>query len=170
MKDIINHNHYDLIHTHTPFGGALGRFAAVKAREKGTKVLYTAHGFHFHKQASIFSWMIYFPIEWLLSFVTDALITINSDDYILAKKYLNAKKTYYVHGIGFKTKEKSNKDIDLKKAFNIPSNHIIMTSVGELNNNKYHELILKVLHKLKKKDITYLVVGRGSLEDYLHQK
>lgn len=61
LKTIIELNHYDLIHVHTPMGAALGRLAAIKARKKGTKIIYTAHGFHFFKGAALKNWLLYYP-------------------------------------------------------------------------------------------------------------
>ena len=46
LKKIINDNNYEIIHCHTPVGGVLTRLAAKKARQNGTKVIYTAHGFY----------------------------------------------------------------------------------------------------------------------------
>ena len=37
-------------------GGVLARLAARKARKNGTKVIYTAHGFHFCKGAPLLNW------------------------------------------------------------------------------------------------------------------
>lgn len=51
LKKIIDDGGYDVIHCNTPVGGVLGRLAARKVRKHGTKVFYTAHGFHFYKGA-----------------------------------------------------------------------------------------------------------------------
>lgn len=53
LKKIIDGNGYDAVHCHTPMGAVITRLAAKSARKKGTKVIYTAHGFHFFKGASI---------------------------------------------------------------------------------------------------------------------
>src|SRR5690625_2618198 len=86
LKKIIDENNYHMIHCHTPLGGVLARLAARKARERGTKVIYTAHGFHFCKGAPLLHWFIYYPIERYLSHYTDSLITINHEDFNLAIK------------------------------------------------------------------------------------
>lgn len=86
MKNLIEENKYSIIHCHTPMGSVLARLAARRSRSNGTKVIYTAHGFHFYKGASIFNWMMFYPIEKFLSRFTDHLITINTEDYNLAQK------------------------------------------------------------------------------------
>lgn len=40
---------FDLVHCHTPMGGALARLAAHNTTHTGP-VIYTAHGFHFLKE------------------------------------------------------------------------------------------------------------------------
>ena len=101
LKKIINENNYDAIHCHTPMGAVVTRLAAKKARKKGTKVIYTAHGFHFYNGASKKNWLLFYPVEEYLAKYTDCLITINHEDYNLAKaKDFKTKKIYYINGVG----------------------------------------------------------------------
>ena len=81
LQKIIEENDYKIIHCHTPMGGVLSRLAAIRARKNGTKVIYTAHGFHFCNGAPVLNWLLYYPIERLLASQTDCLITINNEDY-----------------------------------------------------------------------------------------
>ena len=81
LKDIIDQGDFQIIHCHTPVGGALGRLAAQKAREEGTRVLYTAHGFHFYRGAPLLNWLLYYPVEKYCSRLTDAILTINQEDF-----------------------------------------------------------------------------------------
>src|SRR5699024_2380912 len=90
-------------HCHTPVGALLTRLAAIGARKKGTKVIYTAHGFHFFQGAPIVNWLLFYPAEWLLAPVTDVLITINKEDYQRACKKLHAGRVEYVPGVGINT-------------------------------------------------------------------
>ena len=103
LKEIIDQNNYKIIHCHTPMGGVLARLAARKARKNGTKVIYTAHGFHFCKGAPLANWLLYYPIEKTLAHFTDCLITINTEDYQLAKRRFKAEKIEHVHGVGVNT-------------------------------------------------------------------
>ena len=117
LKDIIDQGNYQIIHCHTPVGGALGRLAATNARKKGTRVLYTAHGFHFYKGAPLLNWLLYYPVEKWLARYTDALLTINQEDYSLAKRKMklrNGGKVYYVPGVGIDTTQ-NKADADLRK-------------------------------------------------------
>ena len=92
LRKLLRTEKFKLIHCHTPVGGILTRLAARKYRKKGTKILYTAHGFHFYKGASLLNYFLFYPIEWVCSWWTDILITINTEDFELAKKRFHAKK------------------------------------------------------------------------------
>src|SRR5699024_7328851 len=81
LKQIIKQYKFDYIHCNTPIAGVLTRLSAMKSRKNNTKVIYTAHGFHFFDGAPYLNWILYYPIEKILSSVTDAIITINKEDY-----------------------------------------------------------------------------------------
>ncbi len=85
LKQIIDSEHYDIIHCHTPVGALIARLAARDARKRGTRVIYTAHGFHFFTGAPLQNWLLFYPPERLLAPATDVLITINKEDYARAK-------------------------------------------------------------------------------------
>ena len=116
LKKIIEEEKFDIIHCHTPMGGVVTRLAAINSRKKyNTKVIYTAHGFHFFKGAPLLNWMIYYPIEKILSNVTDCIITINKEDYELAKKKFNAKHIELVNGVGVNANKFTSKIPDQEK-------------------------------------------------------
>ena len=76
LKTIIDEGDFSIVHCHTPVGGVLGRLAARKARKNGVHVMYTAHGFHFYNGAPLKNWILFYPIEKICSYFTDAIITI----------------------------------------------------------------------------------------------
>ena len=100
LKKIFKTEKYELIHCHTPICSAITRLASRKLRKRGTKVIYTAHGFHFYKEAPVLNWMIYYPIEKICARWTDCLITINEEDYNLAKTKFKAKEVRFINGVG----------------------------------------------------------------------
>ncbi len=164
LSKLINNNHFSLIHCHTPVAGALTRVATISTRRKETKLIYTAHGFHFYKGAPLLNWLFYFPVEWLLSFVTDTLITINNEDFEFAKKYLHSKRTEYIPGVGIDIEKFAYAKIDRKekkKELGIPENSKLILSVGELNKNKNHQVVLKALAEINDRNIHYAICGDG---------
>ena len=174
LKKIIEEGNFDIVHCHTPVAAMLTRFAAIRARKHGTKVFYTAHGFHFFKGAPLLNWLIYFPVEWLCSFMTDTLITINQEDYALAKKHMHAKCIEYVPGVGINIEHYQNATCDrteVRRQIGIPEEAIMLLSVGELNDNKNHQVIIKALSCLSEMEhLHYVVAGSGPNEEKLKEQ
>lgn len=170
-KKILETEKYAIIHCHSPIGGVVARLAARTARKQyGTRVIYTAHGFHFFKGAPLINWLLYFPMEWICSFFTDTLITINQEDFARAKKLLHAKRVEYIPGVGVDTEKISAVTIDRKekrKELGIGENEIAVLSVGELNDNKNHETVLRAIARIEGEKPTYVICGKGQKETFL---
>ncbi|PTV95050.1 glycosyltransferase EpsD [Halanaerobium saccharolyticum] len=170
LKEIINTNNYDIIHCHTPMASVLTRLVAIKNKERDTKIIYTAHGFHFFKGSPLKNWLLYYPIEKILSNFTDVLITINKEDYHLAKENFKADKIEYINGIGLNTEffkeTKVNKKLKMDE-LKIPERKRILLSIGELNKNKNHASVIKALSNIDNNDFYYIICGKGKLKNYL---
>lgn len=170
LKKLISEEQFELIHCHTPMGGAMARLAGRAARKTGTKIIYTAHGFHFFKGASLVHWMVYYPVEKILSLFTDVQITINHEDFQRAQSF-HAKRIEYVPGVGIDTNKLLRKEVadkeQFRKELGILKNSICILSVGELIPRKNHETIIKALKEMNDKRIIYLICGHGELEDKL---
>lgn len=161
---------FDLIHCHSPICAAITRLCASKYRKTGTRVVYTAHGFHFFKNASIQNWLIYYPIEKMMSRFTDVLITINKEDYYRAKYKFHAKKTVYIPGVGIDSKRFQNLGISReqkRQELGLSKEDILILSVGELNKNKNHEVVVRALAGLKGQNIVYMIAGEGNQKENL---
>ena len=161
---LLNERKYRFVHTHTPIASAIIRLAAHKT---GTKVIYTAHGFHFYKGAPLKNWLVFYPVEKWLSKYTDSLITICHEDYIRARRKFRAKNLYYVPGVGVDI-EKFHPDCAgrkrIREELGLADSQIMLLSVGELNANKNHEAVIRVIQGL---DVVYVVVGKGELKSKL---
>lgn len=171
VEKLVKLQRYDFIHCHSPIGGVIGR---IVAHETKTKVIYTAHGFHFYDGAPKKNWLLYYSIEKALSRWTDILITINKEDYDIACKKLCARRTIYVPGIG----------IDIKRFKNIPTHKMIkraelgiddrdfvILSVGELNDNKNHKVIIEALNRMNESDkCVYVIAGEGINKELLERQ
>ncbi len=168
IKKLMLQNDYSFVHCHSPIGGVCGRLAG---RATGIKVIYTAHGFHFFKGAPIINWLLYYPVEHFLARYTDVLVTINKEDYAIARKF-KAKKVKYVPGVGIDTQGISRLSVNKplkRKEIGVPEDALILLSAGELNRNKNHETIIRALSLLKNKKIHYVICGHGPLETHLRE-
>lgn len=162
---ILRKRNYDLILCHTPMGGVVARMAA-KMTGVG-KVIYMAHGFHFYQGAPKKNWLLYYPVEWVCAHFTDVLITINQEDYALARKKMKAKKVVYLPGIGVDLRNFESAPADCsekRRELGVPSDAVLLLSVGELNENKNHSLVMKAIAGMGDRKIHYAVAGRGEKE------
>lgn len=167
LDKILKYKTYNLVHCHSPVGGVIGRMAAKKNE---IRTLYTAHGFHFYRNAPLINWILYYPIEKFLSKFTDVIITINTEDYAIAKKKFVSPKIYMTKGIGINLtlpviNEEKRKL--MQKQYNIKPDDVVLLSVGELNSNKNHEVIIRAIKQLNVENVQYFICGKGEKENQL---
>lgn len=172
LKKIIDREKYDLIHTHTPMGSVVTRLAARKARKKGTRVIYTAHGFHFFKGAPLLNWIIYYPIEKYMTRHTDTLITINNEDFERAKKKFKTD-VKYVPGVGvdlkrFERRRNPEARNQMRISLGVKEDCFLLVYMAELNKNKNQTMLIDTMEQLVKfdKNIQLLLVGKDSLRGF----
>ena len=106
-------------------------------------------------------------MEKFCSYFTDTLITINKEDYALAQKKMRAKKIEYVAGVGIdltKFGQNTVNNAEKRKELCIPSDATVLLSVGELNENKNHETVIRAIKDL---DAYYIIAGKGDLKEHL---
>ena len=170
IRKLIDTTYYDVIHCNTPIASVLTRLAAQKTRKKGTKIIYTAHGFQFYKGSSKKDWLLYYPIEKAMSRYTDLIFTINKEDYEVAKQF-HCDNVVYIPGVGVDTiKFTQAQPIDLRDELSLPKNAFILLSVGELFPRKNHKVIIDAMTALKQYPIYYAICGNGILEGELKEQ
>ena len=166
LKKIIDSENYDVIHCNTPMGGFVTRLAARRARKKGTTVIYTAHGFHFYKGSSKASWTVIYPIEKTFARLTDKLVTINREDYALARERFKTD-VYYIHGVGVNEKRyvpaAEGEKSALRKKHGFNEEQKIMLIIGELLPNKNQQMAIRMMQKVIEvyPDAVLLIAGNG---------
>lgn len=175
LKELIDTNGYDIIHCHTPMGGVLARLAARGARKGGTKVIYTAHGFHFYKGAPLLNWLLYYPAERFLAPLADCIITVNGEDYAFAKKHIRAGRIEYVHGVGVDLSRFAppapEVRADLRKEYGILESDFVLIYVAEYNWGKDHAALLEAMKILGSEvPARLLLAGHGVLFDEMKSK
>lgn len=154
LRKLIEENEYDIIYCHTPVGGLAARFAALRARKKGVKVVYCAHGLHFFDGAPLVNWLVFYPMEKLMSKMTDMFITINPEDYELVKHKFNPKMTVkMIHGIGvnFDRLNIENRELvrkEYREGLGIPLDAEVLIYVAEIIKNKNQKMLIRMLKAL----------------------
>ena len=171
LKKLIQSEHYDVIHCNTPIGGVLGRIVGKQC--KITKVIYQAHGFHFYKGAPKKNWLLYYPVEKWLARYTDALITINREDFELAKNKLKLRNNgmvYYVPGVGIDTAQynRANQIREAKRSeLRLNEDDIALISMGDLIERKNYGAAIRAIAKANNPALQYYICGKGPEEEKL---
>lgn len=172
FSDILTSERFDAVHIHTPIPGVIGRLAANRFRRRGMKVLYTTHGFYFHKKSSLKTKLLYKPVEYIMSAMTDAVITINLEDYEAAKKMF-CKRVYHIPGMGVDINRFRETVIDRKKyreSIGVPENAFMILSVGELTRRKNHRVVIEALRECDIPGVVFVICGEALTDDDTKQQ
>lgn len=164
LHDVIKKANVEVIHCNTPVGGMIGRICGKLCGVK--KVIYTAHGFHFYKGAPLFNRTILKWAEKVMAHWTDAIITMNKEDFEAAKKFKlrNDGKVYFVHGVGVNTEDfigidsfRENKRRELALA----DDDIMLMSMGDLVPRKNYGIAIEAIAKASNPKLKYFICGKG---------
>lgn len=160
----INKEKFDVIHCNTPVGGMLGRVCGRITHVK--KIIYTAHGFHFYKGAPLFNRTILKWAEKIMAHWTDAIITMNEEDYEAAKKFRlrNNGQVYKVHGVGIDLSEYNSIRIDkhkIRESLGLKDDDIVCISMGDLIKRKNYGTAISAIAKCKSTKVHYIICGTG---------
>ena len=172
LKKILDREHYDVVHCNTPMGGIVTRLAARKTRSAGTKVFYTAHGFHFYKGASRKNWLVFYPIERIFARLTDKLITLNQEDFALASAKF-AAEVARIHGVGvnegryFPVSDREQQL--LRQELGFTREQKLILCIGELLPNKNQAMAIRMMPRILEEfpDALLLLAGNGPEKENL---
>ena len=171
LAALIRREGVSLLHCHTPMGAVCARVAA--ARTGLRNVIYTAHGFHFFDGAPKKNWLIYYPVEKVLSRYTDSLLLINREDYVRAKKKFSARHTDLLPGVGIDieaVQRGSAENAGLREELGILPGQRVLLTAGEMIPRKNQTLLLEVLRRLQNPALTLIILGHGKLQGELKAK
>lgn len=163
LRAIVRAGDYDIIHCNTPVAGVLTRLLGQRARARGAKLVYTAHGFHFYAGAPAQNWLLYYPLERFLARFTDVLITINTEDYARARRF-PARSVRYVPGVGVDLEKFADASVPasvIRPSLGLRDDDYVVLSVGELNDNKNHATVIRALAQVRDARMQYLICGNG---------
>lgn len=164
LCEVMKNANIDAMHCNTPIGGMIGRLCARKFKTR--KVIYTAHGFHFFKGAPLFNRTILKWAEMFMARYTDAIITMNREDYEAAKRFKLRKggKVYFVHGVGITLSEFEGVSAcrdEKRQELNLAEDDIALISMGDLVARKNYAVSIRAIAKAQNKKLHYFICGRG---------
>lgn len=173
FSKVVKNGNVEVIHCNTPVGGVIGRLVGKRYRVK--KVIYTAHGFHFYKGAPLVNRTIFKWAEQIMAHWTDAIITMNKEDYESAQKFRLKKggKVFFVHGVGITLSEYEDVIVDREKKrseLGLKISDIVCISAGDLVPRKNYEVAISAIAKTNNPNLHYIICGLGPERDKLEKK
>lgn len=165
LKAIIREGSYDVVHTHNPKDGVLGRLAAWKY--KVPLVLHTCNGFYFsHRSSSLKKWLV-LRVEKFAAKRCHRIIFVNSEDLALAaaKKIVGPGKAKLIYnGVDLK-RFAPGEESGLKEEFGIPDEARVLGFIGEIRSEKNLEVLVRAAGRIVEKypDLRLVFVGDSSI-------
>ncbi len=167
IRELLQQENFDLVHAHTETGGLLLRLSL--GTSHNSRYVYTPHGMSFYKGAPLKARLLFKPIEKWICGAMDANLGMNMEEFDVLTRW-NKASANYVHGIGlnverFKGTEKSKSEI--RNELGISDDAILICSVGELDDNKNHSIVVRTIAELHNQKIYYIICGVGPNHDSL---
>lgn len=170
IQKIALRERYDIIHVHTPIAAFITRYALRNIRaELGTRVIYTAHGFHFYNGANSFKNSIFKIAEKMAAKWTDLLIVINEEDHQAALSFLRPEHVVKMNGVGLdleyysKDKILTDRIMELRHSIGLKPSDKLFSYIAEFNPDKCHADVIKALTATNNKHLHLAFAGAGAL-------
>jgi len=169
----------DIVHVHTPIASFLTRLAARRLpAARRPIVVYTAHGFHFHREGRRVTNLVFLSAERLAGRWTDRLIVINDEDFEAATRHriVPARRLIRMPGIGLDTTTYSRSSLEpgatdaARVALGVAPGAPMFVAVGELNRNKRHADAIAALAAMRRRDAVLVLLGEGDHRPRLEEQ
>ncbi len=170
MRTLVEQNSYDIVHVHTPVAAFITRFALRGLRKRGRPaVVYTAHGFHFHKSGNFLSNNIFLGLEKLAGSWTDYLVVMNQDDHQAALNWniVPEDRIQYMPGIGVDTRAFSPRRVPpqqiaaIRRELHLSINDRLFLMIGEFIPRKRHADLVHAIARLADPNVHVAFAGIG---------
>tara|TARA_B100000700_G_C15053850_1_gene861771 strand:- start:4141 stop:5277 length:1137 start_codon:yes stop_codon:yes gene_type:complete len=160
----INSENITHIYLHTPVASSFIRLATLFNLINKPEIIYQVHGYRFYNKLYYPKKLIFFMLEFFLSFTTKYYITINQYDFNFSKllKFWKKKNVYFVNGVGIE-KEKISPYFLKNKTKSKP--HIIGT-IAAYNKEKGYDCLLKTAKILENSNCIFKCFGSGDYKYY----
>jgi glycosyltransferase involved in cell wall biosynthesis len=163
---------YDIVHVHTPVAAFVTRYALNDLRKQGKiKVIYTAHGFHFHRGGKPIKNLSFLTLEKLAGRWTDYMVVINREDEEAAKRYriVPTERLRYIPGIGVDVEYYSpnavsdSEVVRVRQELGLPPKTPLFLFIAEFNPGKRHRDTLRAFARLARPEVHLAFAGTGPL-------
>lgn len=168
--DTVLRRGYDIVHVHTPIAGFLVRLLVRRMpAETRPKVVYTAHGFHFHEGGHPVTNFAFLTAERVAGRWTDRLVVINEEDAEAALRHHIVPRSRLCHmaGIGVDTAWYSSAALppgatdEAKRRIGLDPAQEYFITVGELSKRKRPDDVVRALGRMRDRSKALVLLGDG---------
>ncbi len=176
VRAVVAEGGYDIVHVHTPVASFVTRYALRRRdRAAGPQVVYTAHGFHFHRGGTAWRNAAFLALEKLAGRWTDWLVVINREDEAAARRWrlLPDDRIRWMPGVGVDRTRYSPEAVGadevraLRAELQLGDDPVVLM-VAEFVPGKRHADLLRAFAAVCRDGRTptprLLLAGRGPLE------
>jgi len=165
-----------IVHVHTPVAAFVTRYALRGVRRRGgLTIVYTAHGFHFHRGGGLATNTLFLALEKLAGRWTDALVVINDEDFQAARRHrlVPPERLVFMPGIGVDTSlydpaTVSAEDVSaVRHDLALAEADRLFLMVAEFNPGKRHRDALQAFALLNRPRAHLAFAGTGPEEPVL---
>jgi len=167
---------YDIVHVHTPIAAFATRLA-ISRMDPAVRpaLIYTAHGFHFHRGGGTVSNTIFLAMEKAAGRWTDRLVVINDEDEQAARRHRLVPDDRIVRmpGIGIDTGYYARSALPAgavasgRSGLRVPPTAPMFAVIGELNRGKRPNDVLVALRLMGHSEAHVAFLGAGPERDRL---
>lgn len=177
LTSVLGHG-YDIVHVHTPIAAFVTRAVIRRLPPRSRpRVVYTAHGFHFHRHGHRLTNAVFIGAERIAGRWTDRLVVINDEDEAAARRYrlVPPGRLQRMYGIGVDTDWYSPAEVSAEgsraalESLGMEVDRPYFVSVGELNRNKRPTDIVRALAAMRNREPSILFLGVGPERDRVQQ-
>jgi glycosyltransferase involved in cell wall biosynthesis len=166
LKALIREGDYDLVHTHNPKDGVMGRAAAWKLGVPA--VVHTCNGFYFSHRSPALKRRLVLAAERFAARRCHMMVFVNAEDLALAasKKLVGPGKARLIYNGVDRERFRPGEEPELREELAIPENATVLGFVGEIRREKNLEVMVKAAARLSSRhpDIHLVMVGDYSME------
>jgi glycosyltransferase involved in cell wall biosynthesis len=166
LKALIREGEYDIVHTHNPKDGVLGRAAAWRLNVPA--VIHTCNGFYFsHRSSGLKRWLV-IRAERFAGKCCHLVIFVNTDDLALAaaKKIVGPRKARLIYNGVDLERFGPGEDDGLREELGIPTGAIVLGYIGEIKRERNLDVMVEAAARLlpEHPELFLVMVGDSSME------
>ena len=166
----------DIVHVHTPIAAFMTRFVVRRMPENlRPVVVYTAHGFHFHRGGHAVTNAVFLTVERVAGRWTDRLVVMNDEDSEAARRnrLVASGRLVRMPGIGVDTGWYSRSGVDpddiarARRELRLGLETPLFVAVGELSPRKRMADVIEALALMRHHEAALALAGEGGERERL---